>query len=73
MTAPVIGLVLLVLQLVEQVTRDPEGLAQYAGTFTSSANLQGWGNAVLGLVTVAAGTERALRLRYSGLLDGGAG
>ncbi|MFJ8884077.1 hypothetical protein ACIRJR_11780 [Streptomyces sp. NPDC102402] len=69
----VIGLVLLVLQLVEQVTRDPEGLAQYVGTFTSPATLPGWGNAVLGLVTVAASTERAMRLRYSRLLDGGAG
>nr|WSS59762.1 hypothetical protein OG284_00210 [Streptomyces sp. NBC_01177] len=69
----VIGLVLLILQLVEQVTRDPEGLAQYVGGFTSPADLPGWGNAVLGLVTVAASTERALRLRYSRLLDGGAG
>ncbi|MFI8871562.1 hypothetical protein OG893_00305 [Streptomyces sp. NBC_01696] len=69
----VIGLVLLILQLVEQVTRDPESLAQYVGGFTSPADLPGWGNAVLGLVTVAASTERALRLRYSRLLDGGAG
>ncbi len=69
----VIGLVLLVLQLAEQVTRAPEGVAQYVGTFTSPIDLSAWGNAVVGLVTVAASTERALRLRYNWLLDGGAG
>ncbi|MFG2022183.1 hypothetical protein [Streptomyces sp. NPDC048825] len=69
----VIGLVLLILQLAEQVTRAPEGVAQYVGTFTSPIDLPAWGNAVVGLVTVAASTERALRLRYSRLLDGGAG
>lgn len=69
----VIGLVLLLLQLVEQVTRDPEGLARYVGTLTSPVDPPPWGNAVLGLVTMAASTERALRLRHSRLLDGGAG
>jgi hypothetical protein len=69
----VIGLVLLILQLAEQVTRAPEGVAQYVGTFTSPIDLSAWGNVVVGLVTVAASTERALRLRYSWLLDGGAG
>ncbi|GAA2645359.1 hypothetical protein [Streptomyces vastus] len=69
----VIGLVLLILQLAEQVTRAPEGVAQYVGTFTSPIDLPAWGNAVVGLVTAAASTERALRLRYSRLLDGGAG
>ncbi|MFE9644043.1 hypothetical protein ACFYO0_07860 [Streptomyces sp. NPDC006365] len=69
----VVGLVLLILQLIEQVTRAPEGVAQYVGTFTSPIDLPAWGNAVVGLVTVAASTERALRLRYSWLLDGGAG
>ncbi|MFC4472190.1 hypothetical protein ACFPH6_48270 [Streptomyces xiangluensis] len=69
----VIGLVLLILQLIEQVTRAPEGVAQYVGTFTSPIDLPAWGNAVVGLITVAASTERALRLRYSRLLDGGAG
>jgi hypothetical protein len=73
LTMLVIGLVLLVLQLTEQVTRDPEGIAQYVGTFTSPIDLPAWGNAVLGLCTVAASTERALRLRYSRLLDGAAG
>ncbi|WP_326757884.1 hypothetical protein OG418_45710 [Streptomyces phaeochromogenes] len=69
----VIGLVLLILQLAEQVTRAPEGVAQYVGTFTSPIDLSAWGNTVLGIATVAASTERALRLRYSRLLDGAAG
>jgi uncharacterized integral membrane protein len=69
----VIGLVLLILQLAEQVTRAPEGVAQYVGTFTSPIGLPVWGNVVVGLATVAASTERALRLRYHWLLDGGAG
>ncbi|TPQ17142.1 hypothetical protein [Streptomyces sporangiiformans] len=69
----VIGLVLLILQLAEQVTRAPEGVAQYVGTFTSPIDLSAWGNVVVGLATVAASTERALRLRYNWLLDGGAG
>ncbi|MFI6276740.1 hypothetical protein [Streptomyces sp. NPDC050988] len=69
----VIGLALLLLQLAEQLTRDPQGLAQYVGTFTSPIDLPASANAVVGLVTVAASTERALRLRYNWLLDGGAG
>ncbi|WP_326726928.1 hypothetical protein [Streptomyces phaeochromogenes] len=69
----VIGLVLLILQLAEQVTRAPEGVAQYVGTFTSPIDLSAWGNTVLGIATVAASTERALRLRYSRLLDGAVG
>ncbi|CAM5676981.1 hypothetical protein ACFV27_02055 [Streptomyces antimycoticus] len=68
-----IGLLLLILQLTEQVTRAPEGVARYVGTFTSPIDLPAWGNTVVGLCTVAASTERALRLRYHWLLDGGAG
>jgi uncharacterized integral membrane protein len=71
--ALVTGLVLLILQLAEQVTRAPEGVARYVGTFTSPLGLSAWGNTVIGLATVAASTERALRLRYNRLLDGGAG
>ncbi|MCQ8829728.1 hypothetical protein [Streptomyces malaysiensis] len=59
----VIGLVLLILQLMEQITRAPEGVSHYVGTFTSPIDMPAWGNIVLGLVTVAASTERALRLR----------
>ncbi|WP_406486832.1 hypothetical protein [Streptomyces phaeochromogenes] len=69
----VIGLVLLLLQLAEQVTRAPEGVAQYVGTFTSPIDLSAWGNTVLAIATVVASTERALRLRYSRLLDGAVG
>ncbi|MEU9897428.1 hypothetical protein AB0H67_28520 [Streptomyces phaeochromogenes] len=69
----VIGLALLILQLAEQVTRAPEGVAQYVGTFTSPIDLSAWGNTVLAIATVAASTERALRLRYSRLLDGAVG
>ncbi|MGW7281034.1 hypothetical protein ACWGIV_22585 [Streptomyces sp. NPDC054844] len=69
----VTGLVLLILQLAEQVTRAPEGIAQHVGTFTSPIDLSAAGNVVVGLATVAASTERALRLRYNWLLDGGAG
>ncbi|WP_262698849.1 MULTISPECIES: hypothetical protein [Streptomyces] len=69
----VVGVVLLVLQLAERITRDPEGVAQYVGTFTSPIQLSAWSNTVVGLVTVAASTERALRLRYNWLLDGGVG
>ncbi|MFC7817066.1 hypothetical protein ACFUTR_20770 [Streptomyces sp. NPDC057367] len=72
-TVLVIGLVLLVLQLAEQITRSPKGVAQYVGTLTSPVDLPVWGNAVVGLATAAASTERALRLRYHWLLDGGAG
>ncbi|CDR14730.1 hypothetical protein [Streptomyces iranensis] len=67
------GVVLLALQLAEQLTRNPAGVAQYVGTFTSPIDLSGWVNTVVGLVTVAASTERALRLRYNWLLDGAAG
>ncbi|WCN05388.1 hypothetical protein [Streptomyces sp. M92] len=72
-TVLVIGLVLLVLQLAEQITRSPKGVAQYVGTLTSPVDLPVWGNAVVGLATAAASTERARRLRYHWLLDGGAG
>ncbi|WP_210589226.1 hypothetical protein [Streptomyces sp. GESEQ-35] len=68
-----IGLVLLILQLAEQITRDPEGVAQYVGTFTSPIDLPVWATTTLGLCTALASTERALRLRYNRLLDGGAG
>lgn len=46
---------------------------QRVGTFTSPVDLPAWGNAVVGLGAAAASTERALRLRYNWLLDGGAG
>ncbi|MFE9288799.1 hypothetical protein ACF1HU_17080 [Streptomyces olivaceus] len=68
----VVALLLLLVQLAEQLTR-PEEIAQYVGSFTSPVDLSGWANTALGVVTAVASTERALRLRYSRLLDGAAG
>ncbi|WJV50451.1 hypothetical protein [Streptomyces flavofungini] len=68
----VLALLLLVSQLVEQVTR-PDEIARHVGAFTSPVDLSAWGNAVAGFVAAAAGTERALRLQYHWLLDAGAG
>lgn len=59
-------------QIAEQLTQ-AEGIAQHTGTFTSPIDLPKWGNTALGLATATASTERALRLRHSRLLDGGAG
>lgn len=67
----VTALAILVPQLIEQVTR-PEGISQHTGTYTSPIDLPAWGNIVIGVATLTASTERALRLRYSRLLDGGA-
>ncbi|WP_217164037.1 hypothetical protein [Streptomyces sp. AC512_CC834] len=68
----VVALFVLVAQLAEQLTASP-GISRHVGTFTSPVDLPAWGNTVLGLITVTASTERALRLRYSRLLDGAAG
>ncbi|MFB6552370.1 hypothetical protein [Streptomyces sp. NPDC056405] len=66
------ALFLLLAQLIEQLTLSP-GISQHVGTFTSPVDLAAWSNTVLGLITLTASTERALRLRYSRLLDGAAG
>lgn len=71
-TVLVIALALLVLQTVGTVTQ-VEAIARHVGTFTSPVRLPTWLNITLGLATAAASTERALRLRYSRLLDGAAG
>ncbi|MFC8130496.1 hypothetical protein [Streptomyces sp. NPDC057302] len=68
----VAALAVLVPQVAEQLTK-PEEIARHTGSFTSPIGLPKWGNIALGLATVAASTERALRLRYNWLLDGGAG
>ncbi|MGW0863248.1 hypothetical protein [Streptomyces sp. NPDC002611] len=68
----VAALAILLPQAAEQLTRS-EGIARHTGTFTSPVDLPKWGNIALGLATAAASTERALRLRHSWLLDGGAG
>jgi hypothetical protein len=66
----VIGLVLGAPQILEQVTAIPP-VAETFGTFVSPIHLPAWVNIALLLATVAASTERALRLRYNWLLDGG--
>jgi hypothetical protein len=68
----VTALVLLISQLIGPVTQ-VEPIAQRIGTFTSPITLPAWLNITLGAGTLAASTERALRLRYRWLLDGGAG
>lgn len=57
-------------QIMEQLTRLPP-VAESIGTFTSPVQLPSWANISLLLATLAASTERALRLRYNWLLDGG--
>ncbi|QIK10858.1 hypothetical protein G7Z12_37185 [Streptomyces sp. ID38640] len=68
----VIALALLISQLIETVTQ-VEPVAQRIGTFTSPIDLPVWLNITIGAGAAAASMERALRLRYSWLLDGGAG
>lgn len=65
-----IALVFGVPQLVEQVTRIPP-VAEIVGTFVSPLRLPAWANVSLLVATLVASTERALRLRYNWLLDGG--
>lgn len=69
-TVLVVALVLAVPQVVEQVTQLPP-IAERIGTFSSPFNLPAWANIALLLATLAASTERALRLRYNRILDGG--
>lgn len=64
----VIGVGLNLLQLAEPVSRIPP-VAQRVGAFESPVHLPVWLNLALGLMAVLASMERALRLRYSPLLD----
>lgn len=66
----VAGLVLGVPQIIEQITAIPV-VADNIGTFVSPIHLPAWANISLLVGTLAASTERALRLRYNWLLDGG--
>lgn len=68
----IVGLMLLGLQLVDTLTHI-EPVARRIGAFTAPVDLNTCQNIALGLVAATASTERALRLRYSVLLDGGAG
>ncbi len=64
----VIGLGLNLLQLAEPISQIPP-IAESAGTFTSPIRLPLWLNIALGAGAVLASMERALRLRYTPLLD----
>ncbi|MFJ6697957.1 hypothetical protein ACIQM4_18080 [Streptomyces sp. NPDC091272] len=64
----VIGLGLNLLQLAEPLSRMPP-VAQRVGVFESPVHLPVWLNLALGAGAVLASMERALRLRYSALLD----
>ena len=66
----VIAVVLGVPQLVEEVSRIP-WIADNLGVFVSPVHLPAWFTASLCVATRVASTERALRLRYHWLLDGG--
>ncbi|RLL67929.1 hypothetical protein [Streptomyces sp. Z26] len=66
------ALLLLLSQVAEKLTEPPE-IAQHIGSFTAPVHLSVWTNIAVVLVTLTASTERALRLRYHHLLDGGAG
>lgn len=66
----VVALVLGVPQLIETVTSIPP-VAERIGTFESPIMLPAWFNIGLVVSAAIASTERALRLRYNWLLDGG--
>ncbi|TGO06373.1 hypothetical protein [Serinibacter arcticus] len=67
----VVALVLGAPQIVQQITEIPP-IAERIGVFTSPIHLPGWLNVSVLVATILASTERALRLRYHWLLDGGA-
>ncbi|WP_371927718.1 hypothetical protein [Lentzea sp. HUAS12] len=71
-TVLLVSLAFLVLQLLEKLTR-PAPIAAHIGTFVSPVNLPVWLNITLGVAAALASTERAWRLRFNWLLDGGAG
>lgn len=56
-------------QLVEQITHLPV-VEDYADPFISPIHLPAWANTALVIAAVCASIERALRLRYSSILDG---
>jgi hypothetical protein len=66
----VVALIVGLPQLVEQITLIPP-VAENVGTFTSPIQLPVWLNVTIAVAAVLASTERALRLRYNWLLDGG--
>ncbi|MFV2144067.1 MULTISPECIES: hypothetical protein [Isoptericola] len=65
-----VSLVLGVPQLVQEVSQIPF-VAESVGSFTSPIVLPAWSNVTILVLALMASTERALRLRYNWLLDGG--
>ncbi|MBD5787412.1 hypothetical protein IF650_14655 [Cellulosimicrobium terreum] len=66
----VVALVLGAPQIVQQISEIPP-VAENIGTFTAPFHLSATLNVALVVATILASTERALRLRYHWLLDGG--
>lgn len=66
----VIALVLGVPQIIDEISHIPL-IADNIGTFASPIHLPAWANISLVVATLVASTERALRLRYNWVLDGG--
>ena len=66
----IVAAVLGVPQIVEEVSRIP-WVAENIGSFVSPFHLPTWLNVSLVIAALLASTERALRLRYHWLLDGG--
>ncbi|QFG26227.1 hypothetical protein [Actinomadura sp. WMMB 499] len=66
------AMVLIVVQVAGPLTQ-VDAVSRHIGGLVSPIRLPVWLNIVIGICTVAASTERALRLRHSRLLDGAAG
>lgn len=67
-----IGVGLNLLQAAQPISEIP-AIADSLGTFESPLRLPVWLNVTLGIGAVLGATERAMRMRYHWLLDGGAG
>ncbi|MEJ2863967.1 hypothetical protein [Actinomycetospora flava] len=65
----VVGVMLLLLQVAEPISRIPP-IAANLGVFASPVALPWWLNTALALGAALASTERALRMRYHWMLDG---
>ncbi|TCU81849.1 hypothetical protein EDF48_11526 [Curtobacterium sp. PhB191] len=66
-----VGVGLNVLQVLEPISEIPP-IADTVGTFESPVHLTPWANVALGFAAALGAVERATRLRYHWLLDGGA-
>lgn len=72
LTVLAVALFVLVTQIVGSLSRVDE-IAEYLGTFSAPVQLPAWANITVTVAGALASTERALRLRYSRLLDGAVG